>query len=1025
MAFKDTRLWKAWNTVTNFFTWRDNNSESKPQATPTTTTVSNNTNITQPSVLNKDWTVLGNPTNTNTLNETIAKQSQESKTEDSDAITTQPINTTSYYDISSTDKNKISQALDEREKESKEHWWETLWRNIKSAVTWISNLVTWQIADSEYQANEQKTYIGYDNKNWNMYELVLDTDWVYGAQDKFNKAYQEFNDVASWNVTQEQWLQAYDNFYNQVSWLFKAQADDWYSDWLIFSWSWATKLWRRKDNFSDDELNILAQTWITSNQKVIPTPEQLLWYLQAQQSNRETYNNIQNKYKTKEDALELDNSIQWRAQEAFLNRAMLWVVDTSLSNLKGKAIQSYPIRAAEITESIFWRAWDYAEPLLEEATLTKLLAQREWRELTEEEKAWIAEAEKITWMLNSLADWLNYYFKDNANANWVDNNWNITWVKDVFSDGRDLWWVISKPVLDASWLDTDNWRTLWNWQNMSWIDAFQEVANKWRYNLDNAKSWSVARGWNAFQRWMWKVWDFLSEVGQQTVGWLTQLWNTYMDMASWNVSNLYKKWWTKEKSISQLADYINQDFTIGKMLTTEETWIWADLLWQTWSRTARKYLLQLAEYTPELAWNIIPDILLYSTWIWEVWAIGKWTQWLKNSSYLQKAERALESVWLLKKAEWVAEWTKLAAEALSESADAPNWIKVWMQWLDKWLTNWIIDQTIDAQYSWYDTEAYSTPSMALSLWGTFIFETIPRLWKSWVLKMWKNALSWRDALDWTTWDVINFFSDEANKDAINRIANVRFATSPNWLTFDNFRALREDFEEMKSVTKQYWDKLPDNIKTWVNQRTKENMYRMLSQVYNLDSNSTIAKNVWAIVTKDWANPADIAKYLWWLPWNVEVGPRTSTIKLKNANWTNETLMATSTSKTYQDLDAVVDWWLDNALNNWFTKKDIDNISTISWYKGVNESYFTKQDDGKYYITKEWVESLGIDTKDMPETWVARELNKTEAPEISNKFKELMKGLRNSNKQISEDTIELVANSQTYQDIREKVADIVC
>ena len=37
----------------------------------------------------------------------------------------------------------------------------------------------------------------------------------------------------------------------------------------------------------------------------------------------------------------------------------------------------------------------------------------------------------------------------------------------------------------------------------------------------------------------------------------------------------------------------------------------------------------------------------------------------------------------------------------------------------------------------------------------------------------------------------------------------------------------------------------------------------------------------------------------------------------------------------------------------------------------------------------------------------------------------MKELRTSNKQISNETIDLVANSQTYQDVRDKVADVVC
>ena len=127
----------------------------------------------------------------------------------------------------------------------------------------------------------------------------------------------------------------------------------------------------------------------------------------------------------------------------------------------------------------------------------------------------------------------------------------------------------------------------------------------------------------------------------------------------------------------------------------------------------------------------------------------------------------------------------------------------------------------------------------------------------------------------------------------------------------------------------------------------------------------------------------------------------------------------------QALDIAVQWWISDKLKNWFTQYDIDTIKSISWYSSVDNSMFDLADDGKYYINEKWLNSLWIEVKDMPTSWAAREINKIEEWNISNRFKEVMKNLKQSNRQISDETIDIVASSQTYQDVREKVADVVC
>ena len=1049
MAFKDTRLWKAWEWVKNFFTgW--NKEEEVKQATPTTTTTStqvnttptnttNPTKVTQPTWLDKQWTVLWNPTNTSSLNETIEKQKEKSKFTGTDEITNEPTVQSKYYDINQVDKEKISKVLDKRENEENQSRWETAaWRG-KNLMKQAWDILRWQAMDTDKQANEVKTYVGYNKDNNDVYEMVLDTEWTYSAQDKFNRAYSNYIDKVNqyWDsITEEQWSNEFDNLYNQVSWLFTAKADDWYSDWLFVKTDWSKSIWRRKDLFTDEQLDALAQNWITWKEKFIPSKEQLFNYLKAQEENINLNQRLADKWDIKEDPLQLDNSMTWRAQEVFMNRAMTWVIDLAKQNLKPQVAQSYLLNSESIITDTFDRAWSAISSLVEDAELTKLLAQRQWRELTEDEKIWVALADRKDDMLNALADSLNTYIKEHWDEAFLDDDWHIINVKDIFSDWRDLWWVISHPVIAASWLDSDSRTSLWMSNNMSWIDAFQKLWNEWRYYL-NKNKWSWLRKWWAqLDYWMTDVWYALSEAWQQSVGSLMQVWNLTKDIVTWNIDNLQNRWNWVRGSLSQTAEMMNQDFTIGKAITTKETWLNSFLFWQDWSRTIKKYLLKAAEYWPEMAWNIIPDILLYSTWIWETWLFKNLSDIPRRSWAIQKATKAIQWINLLKKWRWIAEWTKMAAKALDEAADAPNWIKVWMQWLDKGITNWILDQTIDAQYSWYDTEAYSTPSMALSIWGTMLFETIPWLWKSWVLKMWKNipwAISEKSLnrlLDWTAWDPIAFFSKPENAEAIKRIANTQYWKSPNGMTFDDFRKLSESFEEMKSVTKDYLNKLSASnpeIAKQLNNWNKRNMYRVLTQVYNLDSNSQIWKNIRALITKDWTNVADLAKYLWNISWDVEVWPYKSTIKLKNKDWeiTNKIGTYWLWEKYDELLDAVLDWWLADKLKNWFTSKDINNIKSLSWYSDVNENMFTKWDDWKYYINEEYLEKLWVKAKDMPTSWAAREINKAEESEISNKFREVMKDLRESNKQISPDTIDLVANSQLYQDVREKVADVVC
>lgn len=1038
MAIRDT-IKSIWSTIANWF-WNKKKEEEIATPTTTTNTITNtNTWATQaPSIVNSNTqgTVLINPNNTSTLDQTIASQQLQSKEKEMDEITNAPLNQSNYYDISKVDNEKIQKALNEREEHQNKNFIGKLWDSIKSLWTFIWNVESGQLADSERQANEEKTYVGYNKDNWDMYELQLNTDGIYWAQDTFNKAYSDFlNTIWQYweNIPDDAFDNAYDEFYNRVNGLFKTSADDRYSDGFIFSAGNANRIWRRKNNFSDEQLNMLAENWITqASSSYVPDKSQLWNYLQATSKNQELDQQLNTKYNLTQDPLELDTSESWRAKEALFNRAMVWVIDAAKQNLNWNVANNFLLNSTEIVNSKIEKAWSVIEPLLEDAELTKLQAQREGRELTDDERRWVQLADNANKALSAFADALNTFVKEHADANWVDADWNITSVKDVFSDWRWLWDIISKPVLEASWLDTQWWQSLWNDKNVSWLDAFQELANQWRFNFSQSRSSTLWKAWDKLDRVVWHVWTALSEVWQQTVGWLMKGYNTYMDLVNWDANRLM---WRKSKS--KTAEYMNQDFTMWMLINTKETWFTAAWMWQTWSRTARKYLLQAAEYWPEFIGNIVPDILMYSTWIWEAGAfstLSKVINKAKNLSSVNKAKNALESIWMLKKARGAIEGTKAAAETIWKLRETPNWIRTWLQWLDKGLTNWVIDQLVDAQYSPYDTESYSPESMALSLWGTIGFEIIPWLWKSGAFKAIGN-IPWAirnksvsELIDGTWWDILEFFSRPENADAINRISNIKFNKSASWLTFDDLRAMRDDFNEMKAVTKKYWDKLQDYQKQGVNQWSKESMYRMLTQVYNLDNNSQVARNIRAIISKDWTNIADMAKYLWWIPWTVEVWPWTSTIKLKNANGNIESRVwsyAVWGTQYNQALDVAVDGWLHSKLQNGFTIQDINNISSIPAYKDINESLFSLADDGKYYITEDWLKRLWIETKDMPLSWVAREINKAEEWQVSNKFKEIMSEIRNSNKQISDDTINLVANSQTYQEVRDKVADVVC
>ena len=901
-------------------------------------------------------------------------------------------------DIVDWDVNKY---IDKEKSDKKKSWWQTAVDGVVSFWDWLWDLADSLNASSDYDANKKDMAMYYDKDSWDIYYLDINTshwlaDWdtnTYDwAQTLFDKAMAEYQQEDSQALDDNWRLEALRNFYNKTKNLFRLRADDYYSDGWFFTWQDGQRIGRRKDQYSDETLEKLANNkWVDKATSYIPTFEEFVEYLNVLQDNNQLKQDIYWNYWLDADKDETTIDLSQSATEAwksgFYNSAMDGVMDYAKTYLNENDSTKAILNAADAVTSQSNRIYNIVAEVYKQEQI--VLAKPE-NERNDWDKAILEAANKLRQMEEVYAKDLGSVVRQNIKY-WSNSNWELSENIDAFEGWLTLNQALTNNIKQIAWGD-------WS-KRESAIDVFQEVANKalFDYNKDNKGLWAY------WQRFFEKGWTYLSELWQQGVYVLMWVRNVLADIATLDFEGLQDKlsWGSP---FTTTGNYMDNDFTIGRLLQTDMG---------NNTRTIYKYYLNGLEYVPEGVGNLAPDIALTLA-TWWTWAVTSWIRWMwKANSAIKSAKAA----WLIGKLQKAAEVSNVAKSALTwlervtalaKAAENVNpTIRIWGQMLDAAITRWIVDQAIDAQWSQFDTEPYSNTSMLLSLMGTWLWEIFPLIWQTW----------WIQKLFGQTWmfDIVDYA--KKNADGLAKIAKAMNTTASD-ITFQDLRTYLRSFDEISEAAKQVYNQLSNEGKVAADKWSKDVLYNYLNQFFNLDSQSSIAKNMRSIVTNGSTNIADLVKYVGKIPWTVEFWPYVSTIQLKN--WTKATVMG-----DYDKALDTIDGWFASKINWGFTQWDLTNINKIADYSDVleNKNKYFREVDGKYYLTNEGLNrfKLSAENQWLASLWV--EL--AEAENVKEIFKEKMKAIRTSEKAITDETVDAIADSWAYSEVVEKIKEVVC
>ena len=590
--------------------------------------------------------------------------------------------------------------------------------------------------------------------------------------------------------------------------------------------------------------------------------------------------------------------------------------------------------------------------------------------------------------------------------NLILNEWTKDWeiinTPDVFKDGRTVNDVLTNWLADILWVDV-----IRNEKHVSPIDLFDFAAKDLEYKYKNSNTdniFSKAYYWG--QRNLYSVWDWRSEVSQA-------IWTVPIRVG--NLLALQFDW--SPQSIA----YIDMDASIARLIETDD---WA------WTKILKKFWWETMEYAPEAVGAIWPDLLVYRyfwNWAWtrtltNIWRIGKFTwntrilwipfgnvsRWIKaqenidklkeKSTLIKKWLNAFEKVWELWK-----EWANID----SKRARIRN---IW----DRTLTQFALWQIQNWTYWVFDYEPYSDTSLWINYLWSALFDILPEAIDfAWAAR---NHLAWWHWWfnSWV-WDVIDFMESSPENKQI--VANALHKAHPEF-TEQDLRNYLSTFTEVTDAAELVYNQLSKEWKAAANSWTKELLYNYVKQAHW--ENSAIWAAVRHIVRNQNTTAADILKYLWRIPWDVKIWPYESIIQLKH--WTLAWVQAKD-GWWYDPALDVLDGGFNRRVTGWFTDKDIADVSKIKGYEDTlknKNKWFNKVWD-TYYLSDEWLDAFWLSSRSLTleSLWVTVE----QAENAREILKERMKDL--NNKKIDPDTIEALADSGWYDELVNKVKEILC
>ena len=884
--------------------------------------------------------------------------------------------------------------VQEVQAEESKSWIQKLSEWVNSVNKFIDNIVKWQQADSDYQSKEKFVALSYNPDNWDVYYLDLnDAGWEGdAAQNMFNKYFMDYVDKINtpW-LTPAQEQQALMDFYDWTKNMFKIKGDDYYSDGFFFNNSW-TRVGRRKDMYSQEQLDLLAQNNI-KKWTYVPSFDEWLTYVWVQQENMGLKQDIYMWYglawddtdETPKIDLTQETSEKWYSW--FNQVAQNWInelLNSKIGTTNWQARNKAELYYNSIISDQSRRLYQIMAPVYaaEQVVLAKSPSER-----TEWELELLDTANKFRQMERAAARWLNNWMRQEI-LYWMDENWDIARTLEVFENWENLSDVLTGEVKKLSWED---WALEWHQSN---IDVFSKMANDALYNYNKWKHSWVRAAWDWLEHGLAPAWD-----------WLWEWWQ----FVAWTVLNLLNASVTWRGSVT--STYLDQDFTVGRLIETDD--------WNI-KRTLKKYALQWVEYVPEVLWNLAPDIIAIAAtgWWWAVWSVARrWTKLDKIRKTMRVAEwTSLLSKW--RNATKLVDMWKGVDALLDLSNVARNTSKlsqttrVWLKVLDNAVTQWVIWQLMDAQWSAYDTEPYSDASFWLSMIWTWIWDIWIELLRWWTRKE-IARLANKNVITGNVRDLARYI--DSSPEAADNIARALWKSVKD-ASFEELRAYAKNFWKIEEAAKQVYDWLSDAWQVAANKWTKEIMYNYISQAFG--SNSQIAKNVRLILNNGWTNIADIVKYIWRIPWDVSVWPFVSTIRLKNGT----SAMASTVKDTYDTALDVATWWFDAKLRNWLTQEDLRKISELNNYSNVRkdrDKLFYEM-DWKYFSKEEWLKTFWLKAENLSleSLWVTL----ASAENTREIFKERMKNLAGKN--ISDDTVDKLADSWWYEEIISKVKEVL-
>lgn len=951
-------------------------------------------------------------------------------------------------------KNSVD-VLTKEEKLKNEDWKGTLDSAAQSVTKfftktlnptyWGRQIGDWAKKESDYQSSEDSVAVWYNPENWDILQLAIN-EWQGFTDDfwdtlfnrtrhkwnaeTFNKLYWEYENVLnnvyysnlSDDVKGQLMRETFNSFKNEVEdrELIKVYANDLYSDWLVAPiFTDAKWVGRTKNKFSQEELDSLAKSNIKEWGVYKLSDEQFQAFLDSYAHNNELRSEIWSSWTEDEETRWgwLDDNSKWEAMAAqektvldWANRQLNAMVDSGrITSIQRNQIEN---RLASEMRDRIENMWLYLDwPL----SYYRLVSEKNLWDLTSWEGAilWYGP-----WIINFMEDYTNALSKwaEEAVRTGINDEWELAKVPDSIN-GMSINDFFNNAIKDsniqAGWIDL--------LATESAVDAMQLI-NQNINRLYRQGKWNfLRRNWSEAWYRAWSYWYTAAE--------LWQMWVNYL-IGGWISQQL---WVDLPARADRWQDYHRADWLTASLVETDEEWHWYTLWSSDLSRLLKEYGLEFTDIAWETAWTLLAE----KPFLWATWNAARKTQqwiraaqaWINNVVKTQQEvskltnlyNNAKNAIWNTRIVWWARNYINNVINNISPQASART--RAILELSKNGLRRIANDQIIDSTLTYLDTESFSTPSFWLSVWLTSATELLPALLSDAQLgRIIANKINWVWTLDNTWWQILNIMTSD--DDVMKAFGRYFWTTSP---TYRQLRVLADNgWWNFENALKQMYNQLNPEAKLAMNNFSKQVIADQVSRLTKLDWNSSYGRNLRALIDANWTNVADVWKWIFGIPWKVDVWGFTSSILFKE--WAD--VQTRYLKKWYDAALDNIEWWFRSKLQNWFTRADIEQIAWNTPYKSVikdwdvNKNFFELDENWKYILNWDWAKALWLDVAEYTESMAKADLIRKEAEWTRAFLNENIQKLAEW-KWISKGTIDKVVNSWAFNKMVDELERIVC